>query len=59
MPGTHGRKHTPITTKRQMGKFGAELRRRREGKKRQMKGITTKELISHLEEWGRKHPGNK
>lgn len=47
--GKH-RKHTEITSESQRGMFGAELRRRREGKKRRMKGITTKELESHLHE---------
>lgn len=54
MPGKcckkHGRKHTPITSKAQRGLFGAELARRRASKKRRMKGITTKELVSHLKE---------
>lgn len=49
-----GRKHTPITSKAQRGKFGAELARRRTGKERRMAGITTKELVSHLEESGGK-----
>lgn len=48
-PGTH-RKHTPITSKAQRGLFGAELARRRAGKKGRMSGITTKELSSHLKE---------
>jgi len=30
--------------------MGAELARRREGKKGRMKGMTTKELVSHLHE---------
>jgi hypothetical protein len=50
MPKYKHRKHTPITSKAQRGKFGAELRRRREGKKSRMKGITTAELRSHLKE---------
>lgn len=51
------RKHTPITSKKQRGLFGAELRRRREGAGRRMPGITTAELESHLEESaGRKLP---
>lgn len=45
-----GRKHTPIVSKKQQGKFGSELARRRKGKKRRMKGITTEELRSHLKE---------
>jgi len=44
------RKHTPITSKAQQGKFGAELRRRKTGKGRRMSGITTAELRSHLKE---------
>ena len=44
------RKHTPIVSKRQRGFFGAELRRRRSGKRGKMKGITTAELESHLHE---------
>lgn len=46
----HHRAHTPITSKAQRGLFGAELARRRVGKKRRMKGITTAELEGHLEE---------
>ena len=44
------KKHTPIVSEAQRGKFGAELARRRAGKKSQMPGITTKELEEHLEE---------
>lgn len=44
------RKHTPITSQAQQGMFGAELQRRREGKKGKMSGITTQELVSHLHE---------
>lgn len=51
--GTH-RKHTPITSKKQRGLFGAELARRKAGKTGRMKGITTKELRSHLKESGGK-----
>ena len=47
-------KHTPIVSRAQRGKFGAELKRRRTGKKAQMPGITTKELSSHLKESGGK-----
>lgn len=47
--GKH-RKHTPITSQAQQGKFGAELARRRAGKARRMQGITTEELESHLRE---------
>lgn len=57
--GTH-RKHTPIVSKKQRGLFGAELARRKAGKKGKMKGITTKELTSHLEESkGKKLPKKK
>lgn len=44
------RKHTPIVSKKQRGLFGAELARRRAGKKRRMAGITTEELERHLRE---------
>ncbi len=44
------RKHTPIESEKQRGLFGAELRRRREGKKPRMPGITTEELEEHLRE---------
>lgn len=58
MPGTHcPRKHTPITSEKQRGLFGAELRRRKLGLKRKMKGITTQELRRHLtESKGKKLP---
>jgi hypothetical protein len=44
------RKHTPITSKKQQGLFGAELGRRKAGQVREMKGIETSELRSHLKE---------
>ena len=44
------KKHTPITSEAQQGKFGAELARRRAGKARRMRGISTKDLESHLRE---------
>ena len=54
MPGKRcpksGRKHTPIVSEKQRGLFGAELARRRAGKKGRMKGITTEELERHLKE---------
>ena len=54
MPGKgcakSGRAHTPIVSRAQRGKFGAELARRRAGKASRMKGITTEELRSHLHE---------
>jgi len=60
MSGNCGKKHTPIVSKAQRGKFGAELRRRREGKGSLMAGITTKELESHLRESkGKKLPKRK
>jgi hypothetical protein len=48
--GKKGRKHTPIVSKRQRGLFGAEYGRRKAGKKGRMKGISTRELKSHLKE---------
>lgn len=50
MPKGKHRKHTPIVSEAQQGKFGAELARRRAGKARRMKGITTAELEEHLRE---------
>jgi hypothetical protein len=44
------KKHTPITSEKQRGFFGAELARRRAGKKGRAEGITTAELESHLKE---------
>lgn len=44
------KKHTPITSESQRGLFGAELSRRKKGLKARMKGITKKELQSHLKE---------
>lgn len=44
------RKHTPITSKKQRGLFGAELARRRAGQGSILTGITTAELVSHLKE---------
>lgn len=48
--GCAKRAHTPIVSKKQRGLFGAELGRRKSGKKGRMKGITTSELRSHLKE---------
>jgi len=45
-----GKRHTPIVTEEQQGLFGAELARRRAGKKPRMPGITTEELEEHLRE---------
>ena len=47
--GKH-RKHTPIVSEKQRGKFGAELARRRAGKKAHMPGITADVLSPHLKE---------
>ncbi|MBU1067696.1 hypothetical protein KKE60_07895 [Patescibacteria group bacterium] len=52
-PGKH-KKHTPIVSEKQRGLFGAEYARRKAGKQRRMKGITTEELRSHLKEAGGK-----
>ena len=57
---TRKKPHTPIVSQAQQGLFGAELGRRRAGKARKMRGITTKELESHLEESkGKKLPKKK
>lgn len=48
------RKHTPIVSEKQRGKFGAEYARRKAGKTPAMPSITKKELKSHLEESGGK-----
>lgn len=50
MPAGKHRKHTPITSEAQQGLMGAEYRRRKEGKKPRMPGITKKELGQHLRE---------
>ena len=50
MTGQCSKKHTPIVSKKQRGLFGAELARRRAGKKSRMTGIATAELESHLRE---------
>lgn len=44
------RKHTPIVSEKQRRLFGAEYARRKAGETPRMKGITTKELRSHLKE---------
>lgn len=60
MPGKGCRKHTPIVSKKQQGLFGAELARRRAGKKGRMSGITAAELERHLRESkGKKLPKKK
>lgn len=45
-----GKKHTPIVSKKQQGLMGAELARRREGKKGKMPGMNEEELEGHLKE---------
>jgi len=55
-----GRKHTPIVSEAQKGMMGAELRRRREGKKGRMERMSEEDLISHLKESaGKKLPKKK
>ena len=44
------KRHTPIVSKKQRGLFGAEYKRRKEGKKSKIPSITTEELKSHLKE---------
>ena len=44
-----GRKHTPIVSKKQRGFFGAELARKRAGKKTRTK-MSKEELRRHLKE---------
>ena len=48
------KEHTPITSEKQRGLFGAEYARRKAGKKGRMPGITKTELRSHLKEAGGK-----
>lgn len=50
MPKSAHRKHTPITSRKQKGLFGAELARRRADKPSRIPSITTKELRGHLKE---------
>ena len=53
------RKHTPITSKAQKGFMGAELARKRAGKKGKT-GMSEAELSRHLEEsGGKKLPARK
>lgn len=52
-PGKH-KEHTPITSEAQQGLMGADLARRRAGKKTKLPGMTTAELRSHLKESGGK-----
>jgi len=51
-PDKH-RKHTPITSEAQRGFMGAELARKRAGKKGKT-GMSEAELVRHLEEVGGK-----
>ena len=44
------RAHTPIVSGAQRGLMGAELSRRRRGKRSRMPSMTTAELESHLRE---------
>lgn len=44
-----GRKHTPIVSKKQRGFFGAELARKRAGKKTKTQ-MSEAELVRHLKE---------
>ena len=48
-----GRKHTPITSKKQRGFFGAELARKRAGKSTRTE-MSEAELSRHLKEAGGK-----
>ena len=47
------RKHTEITTKKQLGFFGAEYSRKKRGKKGRT-SMSKVELKRHLLEWGKK-----
>lgn len=62
MPGKGcrgGRKHTPITTQKERGFFGAELARKRAGQKGKTK-MSEAELSRHLKESkGKKLPKSK
>lgn len=48
-PKKKGRKHTPIVSKKQRGFMGAELARKRAGKRTRTK-MSEAELARHLEE---------
>lgn len=50
------RKHTPITTRKQLGFLGAEYRRKKKGKKGKT-SMSKAELKRHLLEWGRRTSG--
>jgi len=59
MPGKHDEKHTPITTKKQQGFFGAEYARKKAGKKGRT-GMSKAVLKRHLKESkGKKLPKRK
>ena len=45
------KKHTPITSKKQAGFFGAEYKRGKEGKQKRT-GMSQSTLKRHLEEYG-------
>jgi hypothetical protein len=47
--GKSKRKHTPITSQKEQGLFGADLRRKRAGEKT-VTGMSEADLVSHLEE---------
>ena len=51
MPHCSKRKHTPITSKKQRGFFGAEYSRKKRGLKGRTK-MSKKILKQHLEEYG-------
>jgi hypothetical protein len=53
------RKHTPIVSEKQRGLFGAEYRRRKQGKKPKIPSITRADLRSHLKEAGGKSLPNQ
>jgi len=47
--GKGHKKHTPITSEKERGLFGADLRRKREGLKT-VTGMSEADLVSHLHE---------
>jgi len=60
MPKCKHRAHTPIVSEKQQGLFGADLARRRAGKKSRVPSIKTTELEEHLKESkGKKLPKKK
>jgi len=59
MPGKGCKKHTPIVSKKQRGLFGAELARKKKGKKGKT-GMSKAVLRRHLKESkGKKLPARK